>query len=100
MYALFEQALISGPYPFCLGMLLDISLKSIMILVVAIMAALALLRASAAIRHMVWALALLSLLALPFFVVTLPPLPVTLPKSSATTNWAISLWERQRTSQS
>jgi beta-lactamase regulating signal transducer with metallopeptidase domain len=83
MNSLLEQALASGPYAFWLGMLLDSSLKSIVILLVATMAALTLRRASAAIRHMVWALALVSLLALPFFAVTLPPLPVSLPQAPA-----------------
>ncbi len=83
MYSLIEQAWSTGPFSSGLLTLIDLSVKSLVILVLANLGSLVLAKASAATRHMVWSLALVSLLALPFCSVLLPPLPVSLLAQSA-----------------
>jgi beta-lactamase regulating signal transducer with metallopeptidase domain len=56
----------------CSGILLDASLKGCVVLAVAGMAALAMRRASAAMRHLVWFLAMVALLAVPVLSMALP----------------------------
>ncbi len=59
-----------------LNVLIDVSIKGAVILILAGAIVFALRRASAAMRHMIWNLALAALLALPFLSFMLPALPV------------------------
>jgi Tol biopolymer transport system component/beta-lactamase regulating signal transducer with metallopeptidase domain len=68
--------------------LFSAAIKSMVILSAVGLCAIFLQRASAAIRHMMWALALGGTLALPLFSVLLPSLPVSLPGSSKLTTIA------------
>jgi beta-lactamase regulating signal transducer with metallopeptidase domain len=56
--------------------LIDASAKSAVVLAAAALAAFAMRRASAALRHLVWALAIVSVLCLPFLSLLLPAWPV------------------------
>jgi TonB family protein len=60
-------------------MLLDLTVKSSVVLTVAWLGTVALRRHAAAVRHLVWLVAVAALAALPFFVVALPALHVRIP---------------------
>src|SRR5690242_5250255 len=60
---------------------LSVALKGILILGAAWVAALLLYKSSAAVRHLVWSAALAALLVLPFLVLALPALPVSIADS-------------------
>ncbi|MBI3466497.1 MAG: hypothetical protein HY000_26075, partial [Planctomycetes bacterium] len=69
------------------GLLLDVTVKATLMLVLAGAASAALCRASAAWRHMVWTLALASLLALPVLALVVPVLQVPImPRMPAVTS--------------
>ena len=64
------------------AILWTVAMKATLILIAACLAALALQRASASARRLVWALAVISLIALPALIVTLPPIGVSKPMVS------------------
>ena len=72
MLAFPEGASLSTAAPTMLSLLLDLTLKGVLILVVAGLTTLLLRRASAALRHLVWSLALCALLLVPVLSALLP----------------------------
>ena len=60
---------------------MSVALKGTLILGTAWVAALLLYKSSAAVRHLVWSAALAALLVLPFLVLALPALPVSIADS-------------------
>jgi|GEM_PF-3606918 len=76
MSALFDPSLISVRSIAWLALLLDASVKGLIILTAAGLVCLALRRASAASRHLVWSLAMVSLIALPILSALLPALQI------------------------
>lgn len=98
MNALFDS-MSGGSLPF----LLDMSLKTGAILLLALATTTALRSASASLRHHVWTLAFASVLALPFLAASLPAWQVSLPGWSASTpvnpvpastDWTLATAER------
>ncbi|MEW6212113.1 MAG: HEAT repeat domain-containing protein [Acidobacteriota bacterium] len=66
-------------YAQALNLLIDVSIKGAVILIIAGAMVFSLRRASASTRHLVWNLALVALLALPFISFLVPALPVPVP---------------------
>ena len=72
MSVLFDPSLISARSIAWLALLLDASVKGLVVIAAAGVVCLALRRASAASRHLVWSLAMVSLIVLPVFSAALP----------------------------
>jgi TonB family protein len=89
MTAIFHSLIQVTQFPFaisgwCFTLLSEVLIRGTILLLFAAAVALALRRASAASRHLVWTLALSAMLALPVFVLTLPAweVPILAPSSS------------------